>query len=397
MGAAMDAPHPDFPFRILDLTRVMAGPWAVQHLADQGASIVKVEPPAGDETRRYQPLVAGVSTYYASANRNKRAIVLDLKTEAGRRVLDALVAWCDALMENFRPGVAERLGFGWDVLKERHPALVYVAIRGFGEGVQGWSQRPGYDLVLQHMGGHTSMTGAPGTPPSKHPSSIADLTTGMVACQALLTALLQRQVTRTGQKVVVNMLQVQAAMLSYHGLRWAVTGEVGGQIGNSHASIVPYDTYRCADGWLVVACPNDGVWRRLQRALDLPDPPEWQTNAQRVARRAEVDGAVRAVLEPLTREEALERLVAADVPAGPVQTPDQTLVHPAVRPAVFDHPQLGRVHAPGPLFRTSSTHTHHRPPPGLGQDTSVVMHALGFSEAEIGALRRAGAFGPASD
>lgn len=378
--------------RILDLTRVLAGPWATQHLADQGAEVIKVEPPGGDETRQFGPLVGGESTYVLSANRNKRAIVLDLKREAGREVLDTLLDWCDVAVENFRPGVAERLGLDWDRLHARWPRLVYVAIHAFGDEVPGWSERPGYDLLLQHMGGATSLTGWPDSPPTKHPASIADLITGLYASQAILHGLLQREWTGEGQKIVVNMMQAQATCLTYHASRWAVSGELDHQRGNAHAGIVPYDVFPCRGGWVVIACANDSTWARLRDLLDLPDHPEWRSNAGRVADRDEITRRITQALSAWSPDEADAHLAEARVPAGPVLSPDQALSHPAVELIEVDHPRFGLLRLPGPAFRTRTTRTEHRAPPDAGADLASVLTDLGLG-ADRERLAREGAFG----
>jgi CoA:oxalate CoA-transferase len=379
--------------RILDLTRVLAGPWATQQLSDQGATVIKVEPPEGDETRRFGPIVDGESTYFLCANRDKRSIVLDLKAPGGRAVLDALLGWADVTFENFRPGVGDRLGLGWGRVSARWPRLVYVAIHAFGDEAPAWRERPGYDLLIQHLGGITALTGRPGDPPTKSATSIADLVTGLYAVQAALLGLLDRERTGRGQKVVVNMLQAQASCLVYHATRCAVTGEIDVQRGNSHAGIVPYDVYRCADGWFVVACANDATWARLRDALDLPDVPAWRASAGRLADRAAVDAAVQARLagQPGAALDAL--LAQARVPAGPVLTPDQTLAHPAVEKVIIPHPFLGPLAVPGPAIRTRTTRDRHEAPPALGGDTDSVLAEIGLLDDKA-ALAAAGAFGP---
>lgn len=379
--------------RILDLTRVLAGPWAVQHLADQGADVIKVEPPDGDETRRFGPVIDGRSTYFLAANRNKRSISLDLKSQAGRRVLERLVDWADVLVQNYRPGVAERLGFGWEQVRGRRPDLVYVAIHAFGDEDPEWSARPGYDLLLQHMGGATAMTGFPGDPPLKHPASNADALTGLFCAQAVLQGVLHREWTGEGQKIVVNMMQVQAASLVYHASRYAVTGIVGQQRGNSHAGIVPYDVLQCADGWLVVACANDATWQRLREALDLPDRPEWRANAGRVADRDTLMGHLGAALSRRTVADAQASLEAARVPAGPVLTLDQALSHPAVERVRVDHDHFGRIDLPGPAFTTATTRAAHQAPPALAAHRDEILADLGFDAETVSSLADSGAFG----
>jgi crotonobetainyl-CoA:carnitine CoA-transferase CaiB-like acyl-CoA transferase len=382
--------------RVLDLSRVLAGPWATQHLADQGADVIKVEPPGGDETRAFGPYVDGHSTYFMAANRNKRSIVLDLRTASGRDVLARLLAWADVLVENFRPGVAERLGFGWTDIHPRFPRLCYVAIHAFGHPEEGvpeeWTRRPGYDLVLQAMSGGAATTGFPGDPPLKHSFSIADLLAGLYAAQAVLLALLERERSGRTQKIVVNMLQVQATALAHHATRYLVTGEVEERRGSSHRGLAPYDLYRCADGWIALACGNDAIWRRLVGALDLPDRPEWATNRGRIEDRAAVAGVVGAALASRPVDE-LDRLLSdAGVPAGPVLTLDRTLSHPAVSVVPMDH-AVGPIAAPGPGFRSLTTVGRHVAPPTLAADRDAVLTDLGFSAAEITILSDGGAFG----
>ncbi|MFK7930240.1 MAG: CaiB/BaiF CoA transferase family protein [Myxococcota bacterium] len=378
---------------ILDLTRVLAGPWAVQHLADQGAHVIKVEPPGGDETRHFGPIINGHSTYFQCANRNKRSIVLDLKTTGGCQVLERLIERADVLVENFRPGVMQRLGFGWERLHNAHKRLLYVAIHAFGEDISGWSTRPGYDLLLQHMGGATAMTGFPGNPPIKHANSNADLIAGLYANQAILHGLLQRERTGETQKIIVNMMQAQASCLAYHATRWSVTGIVGQQRGNSHAGIVPYDVFRCADGWFVVACANDASWGRLCTALKLPPVAGWAKNVDRVANRDAVNETVQTTLATLSVSEAEAALTAFGVAGGPVLSPDQTLTHPAVNTVEFDHEALGVVRTPGPVLRTTSTREDHTPPPSLGEHRDSVLIEAGYSPSQIAELDRSGAFG----
>ena len=380
--------------RILDLTRVLAGPWATQQLADQGAEVIKVEPPGGDDTRGFGAIVEGESTYYVSANRNKRSIVLDLRTSAGRGVADRLVAGCDVVIENFRPGVAERLGLGWETLHPRFPGLVYVGIHAFGADGD-FARRPGYDLVVQAMSGAASVTGVPGGAPLKHGTSIADLTAGMLAVQAVLFGLLHRERTGEGQKIVVNMLQAAVGCLTYHAGRHAVTGEVPGRRGSAHPGLVPYNLFECEDGWLAVAVGNDAIWQRLRTELDIPDALEWRTNVGRIQHREAVDAAVGAGLRALRVAEADARLTASGVPAGPVLDVQQALDHPAVTAATVQHPRLGSLALPGPLFTTATTRESHQCPPSMGGDREEILTELGYTLADQGELLAAGAFGAA--
>lgn len=380
--------------RILDLSRVLAGPWATQQLADQGAEVIKIEPPGGDDTRGFGPVVDGHSTYFLAANRNKRAMTLNLKTEAGREILEKLIAQSDVLVENFRPGVLERLGFSWERLHAAYPQLIYIAIHAFGDTDDpDWRRRPGYDLVLQCMGGGAELTGASDGPPQKHGNSIADLTAGLMAVGATWQALYQREATGTGQRIVVNMMQAQAACLTYHATRFSVTGTAGRRRDSTHAGLVPYRIYRCADGWFSVGCGNDAIWQRLRTALELPDREEWRTNVGRVADRATIDELVQDVLAELDTTRADQLMADAGVPAGPVLRPDQVLEHPMVETVEVDHPTLGTVELPGPVVRTETTRATHTRPPLLGEHRDAILTELGLDAAAIASLASQGAFG----
>lgn len=380
--------------KVVDFSRVLAGPWAGQHLADQGAEVIKVEPPGGDETRRFGPIVSGVSTYYLSCNRNKRSIVLDLRTDAGREVALRLVAGADAVLHNWRPGVDARLGLDWERLRAIAPNLVYVAISGFGsDSPPAWRARAGYDLVLQAMGGAMSFTGFPGQPPIRAGAPVADLVAGLLAVQAVLYGLLQVARGGAGQRIEVNMLQAQSACLVYHATRQDLTGESEAQRGNAHAGLAPYDVYPCADGWLAVAVGNDTLWSALVAALGLDDRPEWQTNLDRVAARADVDAAIRSALADRSAADAESALAAAGVPAGRVLDVEAVMHHEAVTRAVFDHPAVGAVHAAGPVLRTATTRTSHRAPPGPGDDRDAILTEVGYDGPAIRDLADRGAFG----
>lgn len=380
--------------RILDLTRVLAGPWATQQLADQGAEVVKVEPPGGDETRRFGPIVGGVSTYFTALNRNKRSIVLDLRTESGQGVGRRLAARSDVLVENFRPGVAARLGLGWETLRALNPRLVYVAIHAFGDdGDPAWTQRAGYDLVLQAMGGAMSAEEGTGRP-LRAGAPVADLNAAQLCVQAVLMGLLHRERTGEGQKIVVNMMQAQAAALTYLATRYTLAGDGEVQRGNAHRGLVPYDLYRCQDGWLAIACGNDGIWQRLRQALGVPDREDWRTNLGRVQARAAVDGAIEDVLAGLTVAAAEARLAAAGVPTGPVLDVAGALAHPQVRTVDVVDPELGALTLPAPPLQTATTRDQHQAPPRLDADRERILEELGYTGPEVQALVTAGAFGP---
>jgi crotonobetainyl-CoA:carnitine CoA-transferase CaiB-like acyl-CoA transferase len=364
-------------------------------LADQGATVVKVEPPGGDETRQFAPIIQGESTYYFSVNRNKQAICLDLKNQAGREVLRRLISRADVLLENYRTGVAERLGIDWPALEAAYPELVCVSIKAFGSrGEPKWTQRPGYDLVLQAMGGAVSFSGFPEGVPAKCGLSIADTLTGMLAVQAVLLGLFNRERSGRGQRIEINMMQVQAAALSYHATRFSLTGEMEERRGNAHHSLVPYDIYSCQDGLFAFACGNDRIWQRVVAAFDLSNRDEWKTNAGRLTCREEVDAVIQARLAKLSVAQADKRCAAADIPAGPVQSIAQALAHPAVSMATVEHPVLGKVRMPGPFFESNHTRSTHSPPPLFNEHRDEILHDHGLDNEEIHALEAAGAFGP---
>ncbi|MCB9676002.1 MAG: CoA transferase [Alphaproteobacteria bacterium] len=361
--------------RIVDMSRVLAGPWATMHLADQGADVVKIEPPEGDDTRAFGPHVEGVSTYYLCANRNKRSIALDLRDAPQRGVLYELVRTADVVVQNYRPGVAERLQVDYATLRALKPDLVFVTIHAFGEDGP-YAGRPGYDLVLQASGGAMAITGFPGTPPVKCGTSIADLTTGLFCSQAILLGLLHRERTGEGQKIVVNMMQAQANALAYHATRVFASGSEDVQRGNSHGGLAPYDVYRCRDGWIALGCGNDTMFRRLCAAFGIEAKPGWATNAGRVADREALDAVVAGVLAGLAVAEADRVASEAGVPASPVHRPSEAVAHPAVELTSVEHPVLGRVPMVGPALRTATTRESHTAPPGLDADRDAILRAL---------------------
>ncbi|MDP2316738.1 MAG: CoA transferase [Pseudomonadota bacterium] len=366
-------------YRVLDFTRVLAGPWATQVLGDQGFDVVKIEAPGGDETRAFLPLVEGESVYFACTNRNKRSVVLDLKQPDGVALARRLAATADVVIENFRPGVMDRLGLSYEALAADNPGLIYVGISAFGGGA--WADRAGYDLVVQSVGGIAALTGEP---PRKAGPSIADLASAQVAVQGVLFALLERGKTGRGKRVDIRMIDVAHHLLAFYASAWLNAGQAPPPPSNRHPSIAPYNLYRCADGWLAICCANDGLWEKLRAVLALPADPAWATIQGRVGSRDRLDAAIDAVLAHDTTVAWEARLAAAGVPCGPALSVQDSL----------DHPLAARITTgswafPAPPLPAVSL----RPPPRLGQHTDEVLGETGLSAVEIGQLRARGVIG----
>jgi len=360
--------------RVLDFSRVLAGPFATMHLADLGADVVKVERPGvGDDTRAFGPPFSnGVSTYFLSVNRGKRSIVLDLKSEEGRAAASALAAKADVVIENFRPGVMERLGLGPDVLRAANPRLIYCGISGFGRGVD----RAGYDLVIQGMGGIPSITGVPDGAPAKCGASIADLVTGLYAVQGIMAALFRRERTGEGALVDVPMIDGQVAMLTYHASSWLNAGVAPRRLGNHHPSIHPYGSYKTDDGFLNIAVGNDRLFRFFAKALGNPqwaDDRRFAKNVDRVAHRDTLDPLINSALLGRGVTAWCECLLEAGVPAGPINSVEEALE--MVDLVTHAHPSgTGTMKsAPLPFRIDDDPRAATLPPPRLGEHTAGVL------------------------
>jgi crotonobetainyl-CoA:carnitine CoA-transferase CaiB-like acyl-CoA transferase len=366
---------------VVDLSRVLAGPYATMALADLGARVIKVEQPeTGDETRGWGPPYVGddqVSTYFLACNRNKESITLDLKSDAGKDTLARLVRRADVLVENFRTGVLDRLGFPVERLHELNPRLVLLSITGFGhDGPEGG--RPGYDAIMQGEAGIMSVTGPPGQP-SKVGLSIADILAGLNGAQGVLAALYER--TRTGRGAVVrtSLLAAGVGAHAYQGTRWTVAREVPASIGNDHPSIAPYGTFRCKDGVLQIGVANQNLWRTFAAIVGIdPDDERFATIADRSARRGELTEAIERALAADTRDNWLARMAEAGIPAGAIRTIDEVYEWDQTRSQGLvievDHPQLGRIELPGPPIRIDgAAPREHAAPPTLGQHTDSVL------------------------
>ncbi|MBZ6377273.1 carnitine dehydratase [Pacificimonas flava] len=328
------APGPLSGITVVDLSRVLAGPYATMVLADLGARVIKVERPGeGDDSRGIGPFKDGKSAYFTSINRGKQSIALDLKDAGDRQVFEALLQRADVLVENYRPGTIDKLGYGWPALHERYPQLIYAAASGFGHSGPD-SRKAAYDMVVQAMGGIMSVTGHPGGPPTRVGTSIGDITAGLFTVIGILSALHDRRDSGSGRFVDVAMLDGQIAILENAIARYAVTGEAPGPLGARHPSITPFAAFRCRDAHIVIAAGNDSLFRALCDVLGLPDlpgNPRFASNNARSENAEALHTVMEAQLETGDAATWLARLDEAGVPAGPLQDVGEALAHPQVR------------------------------------------------------------------
>jgi formyl-CoA transferase/CoA:oxalate CoA-transferase len=385
--------------RVLDLSRILSGPFATMILADLGADVIKVENTgAGDDTRGWGPPFQGDdAAYFLSVNRNKRALSLDLKSGKGREIAQRLADDADIVVENFRPGVADRLGLGYAELSARNPGLIYASVSGYGQ-TGPYAQKAGYDAIAQALSGIMSITGQPEGEPVRAGTSIADLGAGMWSVIGILSALHARQETGRGQRVDVSLLDGQISWLTYVAGGYFATGDVPRRYGSAHPTIVPYQALRVADGHLMCAVGNDGLWRRFTSAIGRPElagDPRFLTNSDRVVHRDTLIPLLEEHLGTRPGAEWAELLDAAGVPSGPINTVDAALAHPQVvardMVAEVDHPVAGPLKVLGsPVKMSEQPPSVRTAPPTLGQHTDEVLASLGFDAAEIAALRAGG-------
>jgi CoA:oxalate CoA-transferase len=316
---------------VVDLTRVLAGPYATMLLADFGADVVKVEQPGvGDDSRAIGPFKDGESAYFASINRGKRSIALDLKADADRATFEALLARADVLVENFRPGVMDKLGYGWDALSARYPRLIYAAASGFGQTGPDRG-KAAYDMVVQAMGGIMSVTGHPGGPPTRVGTSVGDITAGLFTTVGILAALHDRATSGRGRLVDVSMLDCQVAILENAVARYAVTGVAPGPLGARHPSITPFAAYACADGHVVIAAGNDALWGKLCAALGIAGDARFASNATRTEHADAVAAVIEAAIACLNVTDVLALCEGLGIPCGPLQNVAEALSHRQVQ------------------------------------------------------------------
>ena len=367
---------------VIDLSRVLAGPYCTMMLGDMGATVIKIEQPGkGDDTRHFgPPYVAGESAYYLGLNRNKRSITLDFNNPEHEKRLFELVSTATVLVENFRPGMLERQGLGYETLRALNPGLIYCSISGYGHDGP-YAMRPGYDFVAQAESGIMSVTGEVEGEPQRVGSPVADVSAGLYACMSILAALHVREKTGKGQHIDISLLEAAVSLLSNVSSNYLISGEEAERYGNGHPNIVPYQAFRTQDGYIVVSCGNDRLYQTLCRLLgreDLATDPRFATNPQRVRNREE--------LVPILQEQFLQRetgdwltaLRAAGIPCGPINTVSQVFSDPHLQARGFiwecEHPTAGTIKLSGSPIRLSETPTRlYKAPPLLGEDNDTLL------------------------
>ncbi len=389
---------------VLDLTRVLTGPYCTMMLADQGARVIKVESPQGDETRGWgPPFVDGESTYFLSVNRGKESVVVDLKHPDGQEVVRRIARGADVVVENFRPGQLDAFNLAYPRLRALNPRIILASISGFGQTGPD-ARRPGYDVIAQGMSGFMSVTGYPGEPPVKAGFSIGDLSAGMWAAFGILAALHQRERTGEGAWIETSLLDALLSWQTYQGQAFLATGKSPGPLGTAHPSIAPYQTFRARDGYVNIAVGNERLWGRFCHALGQPgwlEDPRFRTNRDRVVHRDALVAEIHGVLAEDSVAAWVERLDAAEVPCGPVLDLAGVFAHPHVqaREVLMEvvHPRAGRLPMVRPAIRTmgEADPAPSLPPPLAGQHTRTVLASLGYGAAEIEALIGSGAVGAA--
>ena len=385
--------------RILDLTHIGAGPLATSMLGDMGAEVIKIEPLGrGDATRAYDEVFPGAdSSYFLGINRSKKSVAVDLKSEVGMHVVRQLLATCDVVIENYRPGALRRLGLDYDTVAREKPDVVYCSISAFGPDGP-YVNRPGMDIIVQGIGGIMGITGEPGRPPVKVGPPIADFMGSYLAAYAISLALFVRERHGIGQLLTISLLDGQIASLANYITGFHVTGKPDAPPGGGHPQIVPYQVFSAQDGYLIVACLTEGFWRNMCMAMGLEHlltDPRFETNMVRTRNRGELIPMLSAIFETKTRAQWVEILSARDVPCGPVNNLGDAFNDPQVRHnrmvEQIDHPRAGKISVPGVVVKMSATPGRiSAAPPLLGEHTAQVLRGLGYADEEIARLREQG-------
>jgi len=389
---------------ILDLSRILAGPYCSMMLGDLGAEVLKIEPPSGDDSRGWgPPFSKGESAYFLAVNRNKKSVCINLKTEGGRDILHRLVGIADVFVENFRPKTMERLGFGYHQLCEARPGLIYCSISGYGHSGP-LRDRPGYDAVMQGEGGWMQLTGEPNGPPLKIGASLADIVTGMMAAQGIVSALYARSRSGKGQKIDVALFDSVVATLCYQAQGYLLTNEVPSRIGNRHPSLTPYETFATADGHLNLGVGNDSLWQKFCRAVNRPDldEPRFKTNALRVKNHSELKARLDSLFRSAPTAHWQKNLEAAGIPVGRVRSVDEVFENPQMEARRMlievEHPTVGRLKMTGnPIKMTGEEERSPSPPPLLGEHTDEILREkLNLGTEHLEMLRKEGVLLPST-
>ena len=386
--------------RVLDLTRVVSGPFCTMLLADLGAEVIKIEEPGtGDDSRAFgPPFIGGESAYFLSVNRNKQSCAINLKSPEGVQIVQELAVSCDVMIDNFRPGTMERLGLGYEELRAANPRLVSCSITGFGRTGPD-ANRPGYDLIIQGESGIMDITGEPTGPPTKIGTSIADLLTGQFATQGIMAALLERSTTGTGRHVDIAMLDCMASLLTFNAGIYFATGQSPKRRGNAHPTIAPYETFKASDGWLNIGVANDKFWQLFCGVIERPDlanDSRYAKAADRVAHRDVLVPLVADIVATAPRKHWIERLAHAGVPYGDIRSVQEVCEAEQLTTrgmiVEMEHPTAGIVKNIVSPFRFDDTpRSVHTPPPVLGQHTSAILKTfLNFSDERLEALSSRG-------
>lgn len=394
-------PLPLSHLRVLDLSRVLAGPYCTMLLGDLGADVLKVERPEfGDDTRQWgPPFAAGESAYYLCCNRNKRSLTVNLKSEAGRDLVRQLADRSDVLVENFLPGTLDGWGLGYESLSKLNPRLVYCSISGFGQ-TGPWREEPGYDIMVQAMAGVMSITGEEAGLPMKVGVAIADITAGLFACNGIQAALLARERTGRGDRVDIALFDSTVAWLANVGSNYLVSGEVPHRLGTAHPNIVPYQAFLTADETIIIGVGNDSQFQRFCTLIQQPDlavDERFQTNAARVQYREELIPQIARIIATRPAADWLADLKQSEIPAAPVNSIDRVFEHPQIEPRHMllevMHPRIGKLRLAGSPVKLDSLPEarEHRPPPLLGEHTEqVLQEVLGVDAAALQQLRASG-------
>ena len=385
--------------KVLDLTRVLAGPYTTMILSDLGAEVIKIEQPGiGDESRNFGPFKNGFSLYFMSVNRGKRSVTLNLKTERGKTIFKQLVKQSDILVENFRPGTMKKFGLDYEALAAEHPSLIYAACSGFGQ-TGPFAQQGAYDMIIQGMGGIISITGEPDGPPVRVGTSISDITAALFTTIGILSALHHRNNTGKGQLVDVAMLDSLVAVLENAIVRYFATDEIPKPLGSRHPAITPFEAFESADGHVIIAIGNDVLWAKFCEHVDrknLISDPRFSSNAERTANHSELFPILSEIMRQRTTDEWIDALEKIGVPCGPINTIDKVVSHPQVQAREMItqvvHQVTGAVEVPGVPIKLSDTPGDvDAPAPGLGEHTDdILTDMLKMSSDEMEQLRQEG-------